>query len=282
MTKNEIRRLKKGIELIELLLNEIKTSNNVTSVFKRRDSFHHVFYNGNRLDELFLYIFPVEKLEHISGILSAIETASGSVGDELLSYGGRETKKEELVSSLETINFYLQQSITSQGFNIFYSWQSDLQNNTNRSFIETALEKAVREVSKELIIPFVKDMDTTNRTGSPDIAKTILEKIDSCFMFVADISIITAPDITGKKTPNPNVLFELGYAQGVLGEENIIMVFNNAFGSIEDLPFDLRGKRIMQYSCHKEMSDPEKASAKSELVKQLNRAIKLRAKAEIR
>lgn len=30
MTKNEIRRLKEGIELIELLLNEIKTSNDVT------------------------------------------------------------------------------------------------------------------------------------------------------------------------------------------------------------------------------------------------------------
>lgn len=282
MTKNEIRRLKKGIELIELLLNEIKTSNDINSVFRRRDSFHHVFYNGDRIDELFLYIFPVEELEHISMILSVIETANIATGDELRNYEGRKIKKDMLISSLETINSYLKETISSRGFNIFYSWQSDLQNNTNRSFIESALEKAIGEVNKELIIPLFLDKDTTNRTGSPDIAKTILEKIDSCFMFVADISIISAPDITGKKTPNPNVLFELGYAQGVLGEENIIMVFNNAFGNIEDLPFDLRGKRIMQYSCHKDMSDMEKVSAKSELVKQLNRAIKLRGKAEIR
>lgn len=234
----------------------MKTSNDLSSVFNRRDSFHHVFYNGNRIDELFLYIFPIDKLEHISRIFSAIETASGSAENDLLSYGGIHTKKENLISSFETINSYLKQSIASQGFNIFYSWQSDLPNNTNRSFIESALEKVIGEASKELTNPFSMDKDTSNRTGSPDK--------------------------TGKKTSDPNVLFELGYAQGVLGEENIIMAFNNAFGNIEDLPFDLRGKRIMQYTCNKDMSDTEKVSTKSELVKQLSRAIKLRGKAEIR
>lgn len=281
MTKNEIRRLKKGVELIELLLNDIKTTNDLRVVFNRRDSFHHIFYNENRLDELFLSIFPIDYLEKISMVLSIIKLANSTTGDEILSSRGG-IRKNELISSLEYINSYLKQSIGTHGFNIFYSWQSDLQNTTNRNFIESALEKAIGEASQELAVPFCLDKDTTNRTGSPDIAKTILEKIDDCFIFVADVSIITEPCKTSKKTSNPNVLFELGYAQGVLGEENIVMVFNNAFGNIEDLPFDLRGKRIMQYRCHTEMPDIEKANAKSDLMKQLKRAIKLRGNAEIR
>jgi hypothetical protein len=32
---------------------------------------------------------------------------------------------------------------------IFYSWQSDLPNNTNRSFIERALEKAIASIKAE-------------------------------------------------------------------------------------------------------------------------------------
>jgi hypothetical protein len=43
------------------------------------------------------------------------------------------------------------------------------------------------------------------------------------------------------------VLFELGYASAILGWERIIMVQNTAYGEIEDLPFDLRGRRVLQY-----------------------------------
>jgi len=283
MTKNESRRLKKAIELIELLLDEMKTSNDFSAVFRRRNSFHHIFYNENRLDELFLSIFPINDLEDISTVLSIIKTANGTMNnDELGSNGGARIKRNQLISALEKINLQLKQSLAAHGFNIFYSWQSDLQNNTNRNFIEAALEKAINEAGKELSIPFSMDKDTTDRTGSPDIAKTILEKIDNCFMFVADITITSAPETSGKKSPNPNVMFELGYAQGVLGEENIIMVFNNAFGEIDDLPFDLRGKRILQYNCSKKIAEAGKANAKIELIKQLSRAIKLRGNAEIR
>ena len=46
---------------------------------------------------------------------------------------------------------------------------------------------------------------------------------------------------------NPNVLLELGYALAVLGTERIVMVFNEAFGSTRDLPFDLGSKRQVVY-----------------------------------
>jgi hypothetical protein len=41
-----------------------------------------------------------------------------------------------------------------------------------------------------------------------------------------------------RRTPNPNVLVELGYALKALGDERVIVVVNTAFGKEELLPFD--------------------------------------------
>ena len=37
---------------------------------------------------------------------------------------------------------------------IFYSWQSDLSNSTNRGFIEECIEKAIKEIKNRLDIDF--------------------------------------------------------------------------------------------------------------------------------
>ncbi len=47
--------------------------------------------------------------------------------------------------------------------------------------------------------------------------------------------------------PNPNVLIELGYAIKAMGHERIILVFNKSFGKVEELPFDLRTRRVLVY-----------------------------------
>ena len=84
------------------------------------------------------------------------------------------------------------------------------------------------------------DRDTFGLNGSPDITQTIFDKIDKSVLFVCDISIVSSQG--AKKTPNPNVLIELGYAVSKLGWEHIICLFDSNTGSIEDLPFDLRQK----------------------------------------
>ena len=89
------------------------------------------------------------------------------------------------------------------------------------------------------------DRDTQGVPGSPDIASTIFAKITAADVFVADISIIGASQ--SRPTPNPNVLIELGYALKAMGHERVILVFNKAFGKIEDLPFDLRMRRVLAY-----------------------------------
>lgn len=283
MTKNELRKIKKGIQLIDLLINRLSESKSFDPIFEVRNTFYHIFYDGNKLDDLFVFLFPIEQIENISRIFRAIQTAAGT-GPDFISgpSGGINITVPDLISNLNTINYYLKQAIAQNSFKIFYSWQSDLPNTTNRGFIESALEKAILNINKETNIPLAIDKDTSNKAGSPDIAHTIFEKIDDCFLFIADISLITVGSDSCKMSPNPNVLIELGYAQGVLNEENIIMIFNSAFGKIEDLPFDLCGKRIMQYSCPKDAELDRKKGYKEALIKQLQRAIQLSCRYELR
>jgi hypothetical protein len=140
---------------------------------------------------------------------------------------------------------------------IFYSWQSDLPSKTNRRFIQDCIENAIRQLEDDPQFTFELDRDTLREYGTPAISEVILKKIDNCNIFLADISIInqaqkdqiktqTGQDI--RLTPNPNVFFELGYAVAKIGWNNIICILNSAYGETEDIPFDIRHRRIMSYN----------------------------------
>lgn len=87
---------------------------------------------------------------------------------------------------------------------IFYSWQTDRPNNTNRGFILTALESAADAIANDLNLEPVVERDTQNVPGSPDISTTIFKKIATSDVFVADITLIKAKTAR-RPTPNPNV-----------------------------------------------------------------------------
>jgi hypothetical protein len=150
---------------------------------------------------------------------------------------------------------------------IFFSWQSDLPNATNRGFIQTALENAASIIASDQTVTIepVIDRDTLGVPGSPDIAHTILSKITASDAFVADVSIVARD--TKRAVPNPNVLIELGYALKALGHERVIMVFNRAFGKIEELPFDLRARRVLTYEM------PEESASRSTERKALEKSV---------
>lgn len=133
---------------------------------------------------------------------------------------------------------------------IFYSWQSDLNSKDNHFFIEGAIKASLKELSRNTLDKIELNFDKATRdvTGSPDISSTIFNKITSSNVFIADISFINSEIDGMRKTPNPNVLIELGYAVRNLGWDNIILIFNEVYGSLEDLPFDLRNHRVMRYS----------------------------------
>jgi hypothetical protein len=130
---------------------------------------------------------------------------------------------------------------------VFYSWQSDLPNACNRGFIQEALENAASAIRADdsIAVEPVVDRDTQGVPGAPDIASTILVKITAADVFVADVSIVIRNE--NRAMPNPNVLIELGYALKALGHERVVLVFNTAFGKIEELPFDLRLRRVLTY-----------------------------------
>lgn len=156
---------------------------------------------------------------------------------------------------------------------LFYSWQSDLPNNTNRGFLEEALraatETAVAGLNCDLEVSV--DRDTLGVSGAPDISATLLEKIRSCDAFVADVSIVTGDKANARRpAPNPNVLLELGYAVATVGWEKVILLFNEAYGGDEDLPFDIRQHRRIAYRLS---PDEPKAPARKSLAGRLAPAI---------
>jgi hypothetical protein len=139
---------------------------------------------------------------------------------------------------------------------VFYSWQSDIPGAANRSLIQAALERGAKEIASDdsIKVEPVIDRDTLNTAGSPDIGTTILSKIKAADIVVADVTIIN-PGSSLRLTPNPNVMVEVGYALAVHTESRLILVNNLAFGQPEELPFDLRQKRILCYRSEPQSAD---------------------------
>lgn len=143
---------------------------------------------------------------------------------------------------------------------IFWSWQSDTRGKIGRHFIKRVLLEAIEELkqTEDVEEPTERDrkdamhldQDRQGVSGSPDLARTILEKIDASDVFVADVtpvSVIPAAIDEGKERPekrnmNPNVAIELGYALKALSDAKILMVLNTHYGAREFLPFDLAHK----------------------------------------
>ena len=141
---------------------------------------------------------------------------------------------------------------------VFWSWQADLEGRCHRGFIRDALVAALDRVNAELDLEDVErgatgdgawtlDHDTKSAAGMADIAATVLERIAAADVFVADVTPI-ARSAGGKALPNPNVMVELGYAMSAITPDRIVAVLNRASGfRHEDLPFDIRHRRILTY-----------------------------------
>lgn len=152
-------------------------------------------------------------------------------------------------------------------FSVFYSWQSGAHDKENRYLIEACLKNVAKQLEREGIHMRI-DQDTRGAAGSADIPSTVFQKVEASDFFVGDLSIMN-PDAEGqRKTPNPNVLLELGYAAHALGWERTVCVFNTCFGKVEDVPFDIRHRRMLTYD-----SSGDLQAAKGRLTNTLHRAI---------
>ena len=165
-------------------------------------------------------------------------------------------------------------------FKVFYAWQSDRPYQVCRHLIRDALDDAKASLESDLEIQeslrdsIVVDQDTQGVSGSPPVAETILEKIREGNVFVADLTPThTGPDDC--TTPNPNVLIEYGYALHALGHRRIIGVFNEAYGTTEELPFDLQHRRWpIRYRLSKDNGPESRRKVRKQLTKQLANALR--------
>jgi hypothetical protein len=152
---------------------------------------------------------------------------------------------------------------------IFYSWQSWTPSARNRQFIEESLEQTLKRIEDANSQSIIIDRDTKGLPGAPAIADAILEKIEQCDIFLADVSLVLKDD--SHQSPNPNVMLELGYAVKCLGWNRIILVMNDALGSPKQLPFDLIHRRWpLSYTLK---SGQQKANEQAQLIGGLKSAI---------
>ncbi len=160
---------------------------------------------------------------------------------------------------------------------IFYAWQSDLPTKFNRHAIKKALQLAAAEIEGQFseqegsLVEIIIDDATRDLPGSPHIPTAILDKIQTADIFVADVSTINSGQSEeSKKTPNPNVVFELGHAVAHLGWERVLLLVNEIHGSVKGLPFDFDRQRASPFKLGE-----GSVVSKSELVQMLTVAISL-------
>src|SRR5688572_17335170 len=90
---------------------------------------------------------------------------------------------------------------------------------------------------------------------------------------VANIGTLVGRVGEKKRTPNPNVLLETGYAAHCMGWDRVILVMNThkQFGPPEDLPFDLKNRRFpLTYTLG---PDDDKVPVREQLITNLTDAI---------
>lgn len=113
-----------------------------------------------------------------------------------------------------------------------------------KKIIKDALKNAKTTLAKEGF-ELVLDEDTRGRVGNRDIVRAVLDKIEKCDIFLADVTPVATmyKDVKGrlpKHLPNSNVMFEYGYALHSKGESRMITVAKLTRDEhVEYMPFDI-------------------------------------------
>jgi hypothetical protein len=143
--------------------------------------------------------------------------------------------------------------LLAKDFVIFYCWQDHTEKKLHRFLIRDALNAAINKVQDEIPdeadCALRQDSDTQGRAGSVEIADTILTKINASTVIVADVTPTLLDSANDRFYPNPNVMLELGYGVRTLGWGRVICVFNETVCRPEQLPFDIRHRRLTSYTC---------------------------------
>ena len=142
-----------------------------------------------------------------------------------------------------------------------------------------AAEGACERITEDGSNPWnlMLDSDTQGVAGMCDIPNTILEKIRTCSMFLADLTFVgkADEDSGGQQMPNSNVLFELGFAARCLGFDALVGVVNEAYGNIEGQVFDIKRRSSLSYCVQEDADSPTVAKQQERLGRQLEEVFRV-------
>lgn len=131
-------------------------------------------------------------------------------------------------------------------YSLFFSWQSDREE--LKKEIGAALDAAKEKLYAEGIILEIESDNRNNTTQSGDITEHIRKCIDKCDVFLADVTPVQKLNEGAnlKLIPNPNVMFELGYASCLMPASRIIRVADfRVIDNICHMPFDVNHTSII-------------------------------------
>lgn len=122
----------------------------------------------------------------------------------------------------------------------------------NIKYIRKCLTDDCSKLEKKHNIKISIDSDSRKEKGEETIDAVILKKITASDFFVCDVTPIRKPLFAFNKTqdkeiPNPNVLYELGFAVSALGWSRCILVWNEKYGDLSKAPFDIRNHTTLTY-----------------------------------
>lgn len=177
-------------------------------------------------------------------------------------------------------------------YRVFFSFQMDTEDKYGKGFIQKAIEIAIQKLKDENI-EVTLDFGFRKTPGTPLLIDEMLKKSTESDMVIVDLTFTSSKEwlqakkynvlgrqlrllnkVGDKKSPNPNVLLETGYAWAKKGTYRTLAVMNDAFGTPEELPVDLKGFRWgITYNLDETNYDSRK-EVRKELAKDLYNAIK--------
>lgn len=177
-------------------------------------------------------------------------------------------------------------------YKVFFAFQMDTEDKFGKGFIQSAIEIAIQKFKSE-DTEITLDFGFRGTPGTPLLIDEMLKKSTESDMVIVDLTFTSSKvwskskkmkffgkelrllDIKNdKKSPNPNVLLETGYAWAKKGTYRTLAVMNEAFGSPEELPVDLKGFRWgITYNLN-ETNNTERRAIRKQLGKDFHEAIK--------
>lgn len=148
-------------------------------------------------------------------------------------------------------------------YRIFYSWQLD--NPSAKKMLGDALNVVVKDFKKKGIV--IERVEGGGGLGFISIEDAVRMKIQSCDIFVGDITPVGNVALKEKLLPNANVLFEMGIATECLSAEQIVIVAAEGDWKFENMPFDFNHNSYLTF-------DPTKPESVQSLANKIGSRIK--------